>query len=102
MQRRPAASARPVASVQRSEAESAEIALAGRDVPRLVVPELNDIGIGAFEGGTLDDYRAWAWAQEPEVEGPGGAESRAAVAARYARGFRIVLERPERTVLVVA
>ena len=33
---------------------------------------------------------------------PGGAESRAAVAARYARGFRIVLERPEPAILVVA
>jgi broad specificity phosphatase PhoE len=82
--------------------ETAEVALHGRDVPFVVVPELNDIGVGAFEGLTLDEYRAWAWENDPTAEGPGGAESRAAVAARYARGFRVLLDRPERTILAVA
>jgi broad specificity phosphatase PhoE len=82
--------------------ETLELALADRGVPLLVVPELNDIRVGEYEGAPLDAYRAWAWAAPPGEEGPGGAESRAAVAARYAAGFRRVLERPERAALVVA
>ena len=31
--------------------KTADIALEGRDVPRLVVPEFNDINVGRFEGG---------------------------------------------------
>jgi broad specificity phosphatase PhoE len=81
--------------------ETAEIALAGRDVPRLVVPELNDIRVGEFEGGPLETYRAWARDRSPVAVPPGGGESRAQVAERYARGFRTVLGRPEGTVLVV-
>jgi broad specificity phosphatase PhoE len=80
---------------------TAELALAGRDVPRLVVPELNDIHVGEYEGGPLETYRAWARERSP-VEVPSGGESRAGVAERYARGFRVVLARPEETVLVVA
>ncbi len=81
--------------------QTADIALAGRDIPRLVVPELNDIHVGEFEGGLLETYRAWARDRSP-VEIPAGGESRAGVAERFARGFRRILERPEETVLVVA
>jgi 2,3-bisphosphoglycerate-dependent phosphoglycerate mutase len=82
--------------------QTADLALMGRDLPRLVVPELNDIHVGDFEGGALEAYRAWAREHSPVAVPPGGGESRAQVAARYARGFRIVLARPERAVLVVA
>src|SRR5437763_17003135 len=81
--------------------ETADLALAGRDVPRLVVPELNDVRFGEFEGRPFDEYRAWAGARDP-TEAPPGGESRAEVAARYVRGFRLVLARPERLILVVA
>jgi broad specificity phosphatase PhoE len=81
---------------------TADLALAGRAVPRLVVPELNDIRVGQFEGGPLDVYRTWARERSPVEVPPGGGESRAQAAARYARGFRVVLARPEETVLVVA
>jgi broad specificity phosphatase PhoE len=81
--------------------ETADLALEGRDVPRLVLPQLNDIRFGEFEGGLLADYRAWARAHGPEDEVPGG-ESRAESVRRYAAGFRAILERPERTILVVA
>lgn len=80
---------------------TAELALAGREVPIVVVPELNDPRAGRFEGGPLDDFRAWAWAHGSADEPPGGGESRLAVASRLARGYRRVLERPEQTVLVV-
>jgi broad specificity phosphatase PhoE len=82
--------------------ETADLALAGRDVPRLVVPELNDIRFGEFEGRSFDEYRVWAGAHLPTEACPGGGESRGEAAARFAGGFRIVLARPERTILVVA
>jgi broad specificity phosphatase PhoE len=82
--------------------QTADLALAGREVPRLVMPELNDVRFGEFEGRTLVDYRGWAAANEPTTEAPGGGESRAATVARYVRAYRTILARPEQTVLVVA
>lgn len=82
--------------------ETADTALAGRDVPRLVLPELNDIRFGSFEGRELTEYRRWAHAAGPADECPGGGESRGAAALRFARGFRELLDRDEPTVLVVA
>jgi broad specificity phosphatase PhoE len=81
--------------------QTADLALDGRGVPVVVVPELNDPRAGSFEGGPLDDFRAWAWVHDSADEPPGGGESRLALAARLARGYRRVLERPETTVLVV-
>jgi broad specificity phosphatase PhoE len=82
--------------------ETADVALAGRDVPRLVLPELNDILVGEWEGKPLTDYRVWARSNGPEAVTDGGGESRAATVRRYVRAFRTLLERPERVVLVVA
>ena len=82
--------------------ETADVALGGRDVPRLVVAELNDPRYGSYEGGLLAEYQRWAHAADALAEPPGGGESRGRLAARYARGLRIVLERPEARVLVVA
>ena len=81
--------------------ETADIALEGRDVPRLVVPELNDVRFGEFEGRPLTDYRAWAGDNEPTIDAPGGGESRAATVDRYVRGFDKVLRRREPTILAV-
>jgi len=82
--------------------ETADVALAGRDVPRLIVSELNDPLYGSFEGGPLAEYRAWAHAHGSGEAPPDGGESRHDIVSRYARGFRVVLERAEGTVLVVA
>jgi broad specificity phosphatase PhoE len=82
--------------------ETAELGLVRRQVPRLVLPELNDVRFGRFEGGSLADYRTWAAANEPTVEAPGGGESRSGTVARYVRAYRIILARPERKFLVVA
>lgn len=81
--------------------ETADLVLGERDIPRLVVPELNDPFYGEFEGRALADYRRWAAEHGPEDVPPGGGESRVAIAGRYVRGFRILLERPESTLLVV-
>jgi broad specificity phosphatase PhoE len=81
--------------------QTADLALAGRDVPRLVLADLNDIRFGEFEGRPLPEYRAWAHAHGPEDVVPGG-DSRAQTVARYVRAYRTILARPEEMVLVVA
>jgi broad specificity phosphatase PhoE len=85
----------------RRTAQTVEVALRGRDVPVLVMPELNEIRFGRFEGGLLSDYRAWAWQAPADELCPGGGESRGEAAARYARAFGRLLERPEAAILAV-
>jgi probable phosphoglycerate mutase len=82
--------------------QTADLALAGRDVPRVVVAELNDPLYGEYEGGPLEEYRAWVDGRASHEDVPGGGESRASIVRRYAAGFRTVLDRPEERVLVVA
>jgi broad specificity phosphatase PhoE len=90
-----------VSQFQRAQ-ETADLALEGREVPRLVLPELNDIRFGDFEGRLLTEYRAWAHAHGPEEPAPGGGDSRAETVRRYIRAYRTILARPEETILVVA
>jgi broad specificity phosphatase PhoE len=90
-----------VSEFQRAQ-ETADIALAGRDVPRLVCPDFNDIRFGDFEGHALTEYRAWAHAHGPELPAPGGGDSRAETVRRYIRGYRMILARPQRRILLVA
>jgi probable phosphoglycerate mutase len=90
-----------VSEFQRAQ-ETADIALEGRDLPRLVCPDFNDIRFGDFEGHALTEYRAWAHAHGPEAHAPGGGDSRAETVRRYIRAYRMILERPEPTILVVA
>ena len=70
-------------------------------IPRLTVPDLNDITLGVFEGRTIEEYRGWLRANGPTARVPGGGESRVEVVARYARGFRLLLERREPVILAV-
>jgi probable phosphoglycerate mutase len=81
--------------------ETLAVALDGRDVPVHIESALDEIHFGSFDGGPLDAYRAWAASHPPGEPAPGGGESRAQAAARFARGLRIVLARPEARVLVV-
>lgn len=71
-------------------------------VPSIVVPELDEIGFGSFEGGQLDDYRGWAWSAGPAEPCPGGGESRAEAALRLATALDLLLARPERVVAAVS
>jgi probable phosphoglycerate mutase len=80
--------------------ETAELALAGRAVPSVELPELDDIDIGELEGMTIDEYHAWKRAHTRRDPFPGG-ESLDDAARRYADGFEWLLERPERTILAV-
>ena len=91
-----------VSSRLRRAQDTLALALAGRGTPRLVEPLLDEIGFGSFEGGSLADYRAWAWAHPPDADCPGGGETRAAIAARLADALEALVARPERTVLAVS
>ena len=80
--------------------ETAEIALEGRDVPFRVEPFLDDIDVGDFDGAPVDDYRAWKRSHTRRDRFPGG-ESLDEAAARYAVGWRNILDCAETNVLVV-
>ena len=80
---------------------TAELALAGRCVPFVVVPDLNDPDYGDFEGRSLEEYRGWLSGRGSSECPPGGGETRHDLVRRYARGFAALLARPERTVLAV-
>lgn len=80
--------------------ETAELALAGREVPFLVEPLLDDVDVGNLDGEPVDAYRAWKDAHVRSDAFPGG-ESLDDAARRYARAFRSLLARAERVTLVV-
>jgi probable phosphoglycerate mutase len=80
--------------------ETAELILAGREVPFLEEPLLDDIDVGSLEGESIDDYRAWKRAHTRAESFPGG-ESLDDAARRYTRAYRKLLERTEETTLVV-
>jgi probable phosphoglycerate mutase len=90
-----------VSSRFRRASETLALALAGRGVPLVVEPGLDEIGFGSFEGGSLAAYRAWAWKHPPEAACPGGGETRADAARRIAAGLGVLLDRPERVILAV-
>lgn len=81
-------------------AQTAEIALAGRDIPVEVEPFFDDIDVGDLDGSSIEEYRAWKRGHPRSEPFPGG-ESLDDAARRYAEGFRRLLVRPEAVVLVV-
>jgi broad specificity phosphatase PhoE len=80
--------------------ETADIALEGRPIPRLVLPELDDIEYGQLEGSSRATYQAYTRAHGWSVPLPGG-ESKVEVAHRMAASLEILLARSESTLLVV-
>jgi broad specificity phosphatase PhoE len=90
-----------VTSAFRRTMQTADLALEGQSVPRLVVPELGDPRYGPYEGATLEEYRGWADSARSDARPSDDGESRLEIVARYARAFRILLGRPEETILVV-
>lgn len=81
-------------------AETAALALAGRDVPVETEPLLDDIDVGELDGRTIEEYRTWKAGHDRSEPFPGG-ESLDDAALRYTRGFRALLARPAACVLVV-
>ena len=80
--------------------QTANIALAGREVPHVVDDDLGDVRIGELEGKTLDDYRAAPAHSSRKERFPGG-ESLDEAALRYSVAFERLLLRDEAVTLVV-
>lgn len=80
--------------------ETALAILGDRTVPLLEEPLLDDIDVGELEGEKIETYRAWKREHARSDPFPGG-ESLDDAARRYAAGFRRLLERGERSILVV-
>lgn len=79
--------------------ETADIAVP--QLPRVLLAELNDPLVGCYEGKTVDEYREWAGSSASAATPEPGGESRLELVRRYARGFRLLLARPENAVLAV-
>jgi probable phosphoglycerate mutase len=80
--------------------QTANIALADRDVPHQVDEDLGDVRIGDLEGASLDTYREAPAHSDRRQRFPGG-ESLDEAALRYARAFGRLLARNEPATLVV-
>jgi broad specificity phosphatase PhoE len=80
--------------------QTANIALAGREVPHLVDEDLGDVRIGELEGKSLDAYRDAPAHSNRKERFPGG-ESLDEAALRYAGAFGRLLARAEPATLVV-
>ncbi len=80
--------------------ESLDILLAGRDVPRISIPELGDVRLGVFEGRPAGEYRIWRAGRLPD-DRPAGGESRIDALTRYVAGAQRLLELDAHAVLAV-
>jgi len=80
--------------------DTAEIALAGREVPFELEPLLDDIDVGELEGITIEEYHAWKRGHTRADPFPGG-ESLDQAALRYVEAFRKLLTRPETCIFIV-
>jgi broad specificity phosphatase PhoE len=80
--------------------ETAE--LAWPQTPLLLVPDLNEIKFGQFEGTHWNaGYHEWVLTSPPDEMCPGDGESRLAAVERYLRGYRLLLERSESRIALV-
>ena len=80
--------------------QTANIALAGREVPHLVDEDLGDVRIGELEGKSLDAYRKSPAHSNRKERFPSG-ESLDEAGLRYAGAFARLLARDEPATLVV-
>lgn len=78
------------------------LALAAPGLPTFVLPALDEIAFGRFEGGSLEAYRTWAWSAGPAEPCPGGGESRADAAVRLGAALEALLALPHAVVLAVS
>ena len=71
-------------------------------IPLLKTPLLDDPPAGIFEGGPVDAFATWMREHDPDTPVPGTSATLRASARRYLDAAWFLLDRPERTVLVVA
>ena len=81
--------------------ETAQIIVAGREVPHEVMPDLNDPPVGEFEGKPFDDYFEWIYERDWH-DTRAGCESQFESVGRYLGALTQIAAREARSVLVVA
>jgi broad specificity phosphatase PhoE len=81
--------------------ETADIALEGRDVPRVIVPELNDPPAGNLEQHPYAELARWREVNGPDIPIPGLDRTEREYFETVVRGFRRLVDRPEPSVLAV-
>jgi broad specificity phosphatase PhoE len=81
--------------------ETVELALRGRDIPFAVEPCLDEVRVGALDGGPIRAYWAWKEKHGRSEPFPSG-ESLDDAARRYAEALRRLVERAAGVTLVVA
>lgn len=101
---RPTIAARPIDLAVHTRfprtVQTLDLLLAGRAVPRVRCPDLDDVALGEFEGASADAYRTWRLAH-PQDTRPAGGESRVDALIRYVRGFERLVGSSARMPLVV-
>jgi broad specificity phosphatase PhoE len=80
--------------------QTAQLALQGRDVPVTVDPDFDEVSVGDWDGGPIEEY--WAWRQQHAYRErfPHG-ETASEALLRYARALRRLLGQTQRIALVV-
>jgi phosphoserine phosphatase len=80
--------------------ESLDMLIAGRNLPRVAMPEFGDVHLGVFEGRPVGEYRRWRRGRSPGDRPPGG-ESRLDALTRYLAGVEHLLALDADRVLAV-
>lgn len=82
--------------------QTAEIVKRHLAIPVIRMSQLDDPPAGSFEDGPLEAFAEWMHASDADALVPGTQSSLRDSARRYFEAARLLLARPERTVLVVA
>jgi broad specificity phosphatase PhoE len=80
--------------------QTADLALGGRTIPRLVLAEFNDPAAGCFEHLPVSEFNDWLSRNGPEVRPPGG-ESQQDAMRRYVTAYDTLMSREEEVILAV-
>jgi broad specificity phosphatase PhoE len=80
---------------------TADVALAGRDVPRVVMRELDDPPNGIFELRPYEELRGWRHEHGPDAVIPGTRSTEREAVTQMRAGFFELAARPEATILAI-
>jgi len=82
--------------------QTADLVLAGREVPRLELADLNEVAVGELEGMPVAEFEAWLESNGALAAVPPGGESLVQALARWRCAYETIAARPEERMLVVA